>query len=117
MDSVAIQTEGVEGDVEGPDQFLRLLRLRLACTPAELKDWLQPSAGRVPVGAAPTDLIDEAIDTALRSIQRLVIDQNAQLDGAALERLAVGLNQVRRAAEAANVACRGAGGGDEPVPW
>ena len=104
MDSVAVTTEGVEGDVEGPDEFLRLLRLRLACTPVGLEDWLQPSAGRVPVGAAPADLIDEAIDTALRSIQRLVIDQNAQLDGAALERLAVGLNQVRRAAEAANVA-------------
>ena len=104
MDSVAVTTEGVEGDVDDPDEFLRLLRLRLACTPVGLKDWLQPSAGRVPVGAAPADLIDEAIDTALRSIQRLVIDQNAQLDGAALERLAVGLNQVRRAAEAANVA-------------
>ena len=69
-----------------------------------LDDWLHPSADGVPIEAAPSDLIDEAIDTALRSIQRLVIDQRAQLDAVGLERLAVGLNRVRRAAEAANVA-------------
>ncbi len=104
MDSVAYATEEVQGHVDDGDEFLRMLRLRLGATPVGLDDWLHPSNDGVPVEPAPTDLIDDAIDTALRSIQRLVIDQGAQLDAAGLERLAVGLNRVRRAAEAANVA-------------
>jgi hypothetical protein len=103
MDSVGLTIEGVRGDVDG-DEYLRLLRLRLAASPVGLDDWLHPLADDVPVEPAPTDLIDEAVGAALRSIQRLVIDQHAQLDADGLERLAVGLNQVRCAAEAANVA-------------
>ncbi|MET0662604.1 MAG: DUF222 domain-containing protein [Ilumatobacteraceae bacterium] len=102
MERSGFAYEGVFDD--DPDECLRTLRVRLAATPAGVEDWLQPSADRVPVEPAPTDLIDEAIDTALRSIQLLVIDQGAQLDAASLERLAIGLNEVRRAAEAANVA-------------
>ena len=80
------------------------VRERARRTPVGLDDWLHPCADVVPIEPAPTDLIAEAIDTALRSVQRLVIDEGAQLDAAGLERLAVGLNEVRRAAEAANVA-------------
>ncbi len=54
--------------------------VQLAATPAGLEDWLHPSADNVPNEPTPTDLIDEAIDTALRSIQQLMIDQGAQLD-------------------------------------
>ncbi len=84
--------------------YLRELRLRLAATPVGLEDWLQPAVDRVPTVAAPADLIDEAIGAALRSVERLIIDQHAQLDPAALERLTVGVEQVRRVAEAAAVA-------------
>jgi len=90
--------------VDERDEFLRTLRLQLAATAAGLEDWLQPTADRVPMEPAPTDLIDEAIRTALRSIEQLMIDQTAQLDRTALERLAVGVEQVRRAAESAAVA-------------
>ena len=97
-------TEEVQRDVDDGDELLRSLRLRLAATPVRLDDWLHPSTEGVPIEAAPSDLIDEAIRAALRSIEQLMIDQNAQLDRAALERLAVGVEQVRRAAESAAVA-------------
>ncbi len=104
MESVAYTTEGVRDGVDDPDEFLRMLRVRLAATPVGLEDWLHPSAERVPIEAAPADLIDEAIRAAVRSIEQLMIDEHAQLDGAALERLAVGVETVRRAAESAAVA-------------
>ena len=104
MVSIADTTEGVQGDVDDPDEFLRILRLQLAATPAGLENWLHPSADNVPTEPTPSDLIDEAIRVAVRSIEQLMIDQNAQLDGAALERLAVGVETVRRAAESAAVA-------------
>lgn len=85
-------------------EALERFRVRAASMPSLLEDWLQPEPQRASAEPAPYDLIDSAIDTAVRSIQRLVIDQNAQLDAAGLERLALGLNRVRRVAEAANVA-------------
>ena len=90
--------------VEERDEFLRTLRTTARCHARGAGGSAPPTADRVPVEAAPSGLIDEAIRTAVRSIEQLMIDENAQLDGAALERLAVGVEQVRRAAESAAVA-------------
>ncbi len=103
MDS-ARTIDVVLDDLDEGFEYLRTLRLRLAATPAGLEDWLQPAADNIPNDATPSDLIDDAIDTALRSIERLIIDQHAQLDAAALERLTLGVERVRRTAAAAGVA-------------
>ena len=63
MDSIGFVTEEVQRDVDDGDEFLRSLRLRLAATPVRLDDWLHPSTDGVPIEAAPSDLIDEAIGT------------------------------------------------------
>lgn len=49
-------------------------------------------------------LIDDAVRQAMRAVQALIVDHGARLDAAALEDLAVGVERVRRCAEAAAVA-------------
>ncbi len=102
MDSAC--TEEVFDDRDEGFEYLRELRLRLAATPVGLEDWLQPAADHVPTEAAPSDLIDDAIGAALRSVERLIIDQHSRLGADGLERLTLGIERVRRVAEAAGVA-------------
>ena len=100
----ACTTEELLGDLDDRDEVLRLLREQLSATPAGLEDWLHPAVDDIPADSVPGGLIDDSVDTALRAIETLVIDQHAQLDGAGLQRLAIGVEKVRRSAEAAAVA-------------
>ncbi len=70
----------------------------------DLEAWLYPDESAPPTEPVPPSLIDDAVRDAVTAIQRLIVDPHAQLDMAALEQLAVGVEQVRRCAESAAVA-------------
>ena len=85
------------------------LRARLVATfddEPDLERWLHP-AGAAPQTPVPGSLIDEAVGRALTAVQSLIVDSGAQLDRDALERLVLGIEQVRRSAESAAVAVAG----------
>ena len=100
--------EGVVAEIDG-DACLAAIRARLTATfddDPSLETWLHP-VGESPSSALPESLIDEAIDQAVTHIQSLIIDSGARLDRDDLERLALGVERVRRCAEAAVVAVAG----------
>ncbi len=91
------------------DQHLVALRSRLVETiddEHDLESWLHP-AGEAPSSAMPESLIDEAVQRAIADIHSLIIDSGARLSRDDLERLALGIERVRRCAEAAAVAVAG----------
>lgn len=104
MDSDGLRIVEERCDLDDRESILRELRAITATSPAGLEHWIQPAADRAPDESVPSELIDEAVTSTLRAIQRLVVDQNARLDRAGLERLTLGVEKVRRAAEAATVA-------------
>jgi Domain of unknown function (DUF222) len=112
MDQTSYATKGVfdhPADFDGLD-WLERRRLQLRESVDDdrlLESWLHPSADAAPSDAPPPSLVDDAVDQAVRAIQALTIDGDARLGREAMDLLALGVERVRRCAEAAAVAVAG----------